>query len=225
MALVIGFEGLDGMGKTTLIKKVYDYMDQHPSKYYRWISITKEPGSFWTGHGPFLRDFILNTPDLTALQRELLCYVDASIHKRFLEVQEHGIYLSDRSKWTHLAYVYAYHKLGRLDEEAYEDLLPILHHCCYVPDVVIYLKGSLELMEERSKDKKKDAIESLGKSYFQFVNERYEELRVSGEHEGIPLLTLDASVDIDSNCSSVVSYLNDVFRPEELRSGRKIEAH
>ncbi len=220
MSLVISIEGLDGVGKSTLVKNLALAMKADNS-FYPWVYESKEPGSMWTPKGKDLRDLVLNTPDFRPLERELLFYVDASMHRRFIENQGEAIVLSDRGQWSHLAYLRGYLKTKQIDWDDYQLCKQLIMRTCRAPDCVIYLRGSLELMAERLKDKKKDVIESNDNSFYEAVLETYEDLVVKREYEGFPLLSIDATDSFDNVVKSVVNYLKEVFDHEDLKAGNR----
>jgi thymidylate kinase len=112
MSLVIAIEGLDGTGKTTLAEHLEIALRQD-SAIYPWIYLSKEPGSMWTGIGPDIRKMVLETPEFTPLERELLFYTDASLHSRFIASQGQAVIISDRSLWSHQAYLRGYLKTSK----------------------------------------------------------------------------------------------------------------
>ena len=62
--MLITFEGLDGTGKTTLLKEI--------AKYANSSIITKEPGSPFIEVNQSIRRMVLENVDLAPLERELL---------------------------------------------------------------------------------------------------------------------------------------------------------
>lgn len=220
MSLLITIEGLDGAGKSTLAEKLVEAMQKDPA-FYPWIYLSKEPGSIWTGVGPQLRQMVLETPDFRAMERELLFYVDASLHARFIENQGNAIVVSDRGLWSHYAYLRGYLKTNKMDFEDYSLCKKIINKVCSVPDCIVYLRSDLELMKERLSGKKKDAIESQDESFFAAVQETYEDLTADAEWAGKSLVVLDAREPIDKNIMSVVDYLKGVFHENQLKQGNR----
>ena len=105
--MLITFEGLDGTGKTTLLKEI--------AKYVNSSVITKEPGSPFIEVNQALRQMVLENLDLSPLERELLFYVDASQHKAYIEKNKDKLILSDRGLLSHLAYLRGYLKTKAID--------------------------------------------------------------------------------------------------------------
>lgn len=218
----IVIEGLDGTGKSTLISALHEKM-LSDSDFNRWIFKTKEPGLATTGVGsiPFnrsgvdIREIVLTNQQLTPLERELLFYVDASQHRRFIKDQENAIVLSDRGYWSHLAYLRATLKTGQIDYNQYLICLNVLKEVCPRPAFVIYLQGSLELMKERISNKVKDVIESNSEAYFSYVLETYEDLALDQSRS----LILNARNSTSQNVEIVLKSLKERFTHEQLKSG------
>lgn len=218
MSILIAIEGLDGSGKSTLAKGLASELSNHP-EFYPWVYLSKEPGSMWTGVGPEIRRMVLETPDFKPFERELLFYVDASLHARFINNQKNAIIVSDRGKWSHLAYIRGYLKSKQMNYEEYSLGKKIIDQVCMEPDCVVYLDADLGLMQERLAGKEKDAIERNGEEFFSAVLDTYKDLVRDWEWEGRRILTLSASDSTDKNIMKVVEYLKEVFDHGQLKTG------
>lgn len=222
MAIHISVEGLDGTGKSTLVKELSLEMNKDKD-FYPWIYATKEPGleTFVQGDlrfvrpGVDLRDIVLKNEALTPLERELLFYVDASQHRRFIKDQGRAIIISDRGLWSHLAYLRGLLKIKQINHDEYSVGRKLIELLCPVPDKVVYLRGDIALMEERTAGKTKDVIEKLGPDYYSYVQETYEDLSLSASK----CLILDAKLSTSENCRSVIDWLKKEFNHEQLQSG------
>lgn len=220
MALLIAVEGHDGCGKTSLVTKLVEALAKDPA-FYPWVYGTKEPGSMWAAPCQDIRKMVLETPDFRPFERELLFYVDASLHKRFIESQKNAIIISDRGLWSHYAYLRGYLKTKQIDWDDYSLCKEVIGKVCAEPDCVVYLKGDLSLMKERLAGKEKDAIEKNGEAFFSAVLETYEDLVAEREWEGKPHLTLSAVDNIDNNVTKVIDYLKEVFSYDQLSQGSR----
>lgn len=214
-------EGLDGTGKSTLAEELFQAM-VGDSSFCQWIYKTKEPGIDMKVSPGFeikrpgvnVRDIVLTDGSLNALERELMFYVDASQHRRFIENQGDAIVISDRGLWSHYAYLFATMKTKQMDYSEFTAAKRIVDIVCSKPTVSVYLRGDLDLMNERLAGKKKDVIESNGSDFFAYVLEEYEKLaQVSN-----PLI-LDAKLPVASNVQTVLNYLKEKFNAEQLKSG------
>ena len=197
--MLITFEGLDGTGKTTLLKEI--------AKYANSSIITKEPGSPFIEVNQSIRRMVLENVDLAPLERELLFYADASQHKTYIEKNKDKLILSDRGLLSHLAYLRGYLKTKAIDFEDYSLCRALIKKCCATPDLIVYLSGSVELMRVRTAGKEKDAIEQNGHLFYHHVLETYKDLVNNDWQE--KCLVLDATSPIDENITRVLSYLQE----------------
>lgn len=216
MSILVALEGLDGCGKSTLAAEVAKAIEKDPA-FYPWVYLTKEPGSKWTSKGPDIRKLVLETPDFKPIERELLFYVDASIHARFIQNQGNAIFVSDRGLWSHLAYLRGYLKNGDINWDVYTLCKKLIEQVCIVPDVIVYLDADLDLMSERLVGKTKDAIESNGTQFFSAVLETYRDLAKHSPNT----IVLNARATVCENTMKVVEYLKEVFDEKELSEGNK----
>lgn len=217
-------EGLDGTGKSTLVKSLHEKMLADPS-FCRWIYADKEPGlavnamagMSFNRPGIDVRSVVLTDKSLSAIERELMFYVDASQHRRFINNQKDAIIISDRGLWSHYAYLYATMKMKQMTYEEYLVCKQLIKLVCPRPDLMIYLQGDLALMKERNANKTKDLIESNKDEFFEWVSLTYDEYSI--EPKGLHALTLDARNSSLQNVETVITYLKEVFTHEELKTG------
>lgn len=215
--MLICLEGLDKMGKSTLAKALSEKLQ---------VSIlTKEPGSLHVRHNPSLRNMVLEDVSLTPLERELLFYVDASKHRRYIEgckVMDFAIpVVSDRGKWSHEAYLYGYLKTGQIDFVLYKKLYSILQDVAAVPDITFYVKGSIDLMKERQAidgNAAKDAIEANGDAFYEAVSAKYDDLYEKSS--GNNVYKLDATKPIDKNVATMLSLIDSWREANDKRTDR-----
>lgn len=218
----IVIEGLDGSGKSTLIKQLHETL-LADTAFCRWIYATKEPGLAvnamagieFNRPGPDIRSMVLTDETLSPFERELFFYVDASQHRRFIENQKDAIILSDRGLWSHLAYARACLKQGQLTYTEYALCQKVIDEVCPKPLKVIYLQGTLELMKERLAGKKKDLIEANGDKFFSTVLETYNDLSTHNSN----CLVLNAKNSTSYNVEVVIKWLKEEFSNEQLRTG------
>lgn len=197
--MLINFEGLDGVGKSTLVEAV--------ARNIPGAIVTKEPGSKLVETNTLIRSMVLEDKTLTPLERELLFYVDASAHNRALSaIRNESIVLCDRGILSHYAYLRGYLKTKKIDFEQYSLCKKLIEQVCAKPDVIIYLKGSLELMRIRTAGKPKDVIESSPPVFYHHVLETYEDLI---EFSPYKVLKLEATERLDNNIEKVLSFLQD----------------
>lgn len=198
--MIIDIEGIDGTGKSTLAKKL---IEQLPGFLY-----TKEPGSPLINANKTLREIALHYKSLSAFNRELVFLTDASIHREFLERNKDLYFIRDRGYWSHVAYQEGLLEEGTLSPGEYIALKKMMPDLLAAPTAVIYLRGDLELKEERikSRGEAKDLIESKQKLFFETVIDTYDELM--GKKN---VLTLDARVNLDHNVEESVRFIKEVM--------------
>lgn len=204
--MLITLEGLDGTGKSTLAGEL--------SSMFKNTIITKEPGSPHTPLGKTLRQLGLENRTLSAFERELIFYVDASQHKSFIENHSEDLVISDRGYWSHLAYLYGCLKTKQLNYDEYAIAKRVINQICAMPDIVLYLKGDIDLMKERLKDKPKDVIEGFGPDYFAYVLATYDDLLIERNRQRLPTLVLNARDRVDNNIALCKAYIEDVINHE-----------
>jgi len=217
MSLLITVEGLDGTGKSTLVNELVKTVTNNPA-FHPWVYATKEPGSPWAATQE-IRELVLNRPDLKPIERELLFYADAAIHRRFIENQENAVIFSDRGMWSHLAYLRGYLKTGQIDHSVYDLCRKLIEQVCAKPDCVVYLRGDLDLMKKRLAGKPKDAIENNSETFFAYVLETYEDLVTHHLWKGERVVILDACHELDKLSKCAIEYIKGAFDAEQLKSG------
>lgn len=173
-AIYICFEGIEGVGKTTQCKKLYEYLIE---KEYK-VLLTKEPG---TPHLPLtmkLREFMLDKQydgQLTDKAREFINQAIRSIHIEKLIIPaltEYDYIIQDRGILSGLSYGETCGNdpifLKYLDNQitAACDVKQI-HNIYQLYNYVIYLHGNIEESLNKSVASKKefesgDAMESKG---------------------------------------------------------------
>lgn len=218
MSLLITLESIDGMGKSSLAFELEKALKADPD-FTDEIILTKEPGSKFVPNGQDLRRLALETPDFRPFERELLFYVDASMHSNFIVGKNDALLVSDRGLWSHLAYLRGYLKTRQMDYDTYSLCKDIIARVCATPDCIVYFKGDLALMKERLQYKAKDTIESNGDAFFNYVLETYEDLLTNRQWEGLPLVVLDPKIPTTENTKVVLNYLKEVFHEDQLRNG------
>ena len=161
---IISFEGIEGVGKSTQIKLLNEYLG---SKGFK-TEILREPGSTVTGE--MIREILLNSKESLSSESELLLMFAARaqlIHEKVVNSKS-DIILFDRFYDASIAYQGA----GRgLSIDFIENLIDFSK--CPSPLITFLLDISVKEGFARKAEDIKDRIESSGDTFFEKVREGY----------------------------------------------------
>ncbi|HSA76199.1 MAG TPA: dTMP kinase [Nitrosarchaeum sp.] len=178
----IVFEGLEGVGKTTQVQKLVDYLQ---SKGKRVLQ-TKEPGTSYLPLTMELRKLMLDSQydsQQTVLSRELISQAIRSIHMEklvypALKSGEYDFIIQDRGILSGFAYGIACGNKFSLIESITNTMIADDYGYEYLYDLVIYLTGNVSEGLERASHKKEfeegDAMEKKGATFLETVGEKME---------------------------------------------------
>ena len=196
----IVFEGIDGAGKTTQAKKLFNYLKEKGIK----AVLTKEPGG--TDIGSEIRKILLNKNYNIPPIAELLLYeADRSVHINNLikpSLNEGYTVISDR-------YIYStvvYQSFGRGIDRSTVDYLNSLVTGGLKPDVVFLLDIPVEEGLKRiKKHRKTDRIESEDVSFYTKLRNGFLKLAEGNRNM---FYTINASKSQDCIFKIVIDRLN-----------------
>lgn len=166
----ITFEGPDGSGKTTIIKKVYDMLVKKYNNQ-KEIIITREPGG--TNVSEKIREILVNE-EIDKTTEALLFSASRAEHvfkKIIPSLNENKIVLCDRFLWSSLAYQGHFKGLGmkevlQINKFAIKNLWP---------DLIIYIDVPIDVSIERLlKRESLDKMDSTSKNDIEKINIGYE---------------------------------------------------
>src|SRR6056300_1066624 len=175
---IISFEGIEGVGKSTQIKLLDDYLINKGFK----TEILREPGS--TSTGEKIRNILLMFSARAQLIKEKIdnSTNDFILFDRFYDASS------------------AYQGYGRgLSLKIIDSLIEFIE--CPVPNITFLLDIDVSEGFARKVDDKKDRIESSGNTFFENVRKGY--LELSKNNERIKLL--DAKKQIGDIHQEIVS--------------------
>ncbi len=172
MGLFITFEGIDGCGKSTQIKTLFNSLldSGYP------VILTREPGG--TPISEKIRSIILDIDNEGMSNRcELLLYLAARaehIDKKIVpEMKKGKIVLSDRFEEA----TFAYQGFGR--EVGLDIIMPLNNYATsgIIPDITFIFDITLEESEKRfiESGKSRDRIESGDKLFFKRIRRGYQD--------------------------------------------------
>ena len=175
----IAFEGVEGCGKSTHVKRLAAYLD---------AVVTREPGG--TTIGTTLREIMANTANthLSPRAEALLMSADRAqhLHELVVPALESGRHVvSDRSVYSSLAYQ-GYGRQLDLDQLRRFNDFAIASRW---PDLVVYLRVDLAAVRARLEKRDTDRFEREDDAFFRRVMNGFDQL---AEREPDRWLVIDA---------------------------------
>ena len=193
---IISFEGIEGVGKSTQISLLKEYLE---SKKYL-VEIYREPGS--TNTGEKIRDILLNNSNQLSGKTELLLMFSARselINK--IKTSKADYILLDRFYDASIAY----QGYGRnLSKTFINELISFID--CPKPNLSFLLDISVEEGFSRKINDTKDRIESSGIEFFNKVRNGYLEIAQDKR-----FITIDASNNIQSIHESIIENIQSLI--------------
>ena len=199
--MFISFEGTEGVGKTTLIQKLYDHF-QFAGKD---VVLTREPGG--TPLAEQIRSLLLSVNHDEKMSHDtelLLMYAARAQHlERVIlpALAEGKIVLCDRFSDSSFAYQCAGRGLSR-------DKLQLLNinFVAKMPDITFWLDAPIELGMTRARERGAlDRFEQEKVSFFEKVRTGFEEIH---QNEPERMKRLDATQVSEQVFKDALSYLN-----------------
>jgi dTMP kinase len=165
----IAFEGVEGCGKSTHVKRLAAHLD---------ALVTREPGG--TVIGTTLREIMANTANthLSARAEALLMAADRAqhLHELVVPTLESGRHVvSDRSVYSSLAYQGYGRQLDLSQLRQFNDFAINSRW----PDLVVYLRVDLASVRARLQNRDTDRFEREDDAFFRRVMSGFDELAQS----------------------------------------------
>lgn len=205
--MFISFEGIDGSGKTTVIRRLNELMNDDGYK----TEVLQEPGS--TSSALKIRSIIMD--DDIAPETEFLLFQAARselIDKRIKPALDKGkIVICDR----YIDSTIAYQGGGRgVEKDIIETLTPFVTRWI-TPDITFYLRISEKTAQKRMKIRgvKLDKFDDAVNSFRNRVIRTYDSL---ARNEDYRIVTVDAEKDIDSIVAEVYQHIQDKLKNNTL---------
>ena len=197
----IVFEGIDGSGKTTQARKLYEYLKEKSFK----VVLTKEPGG--TDVGMEIRKILLNKDFKIPPIAELLLYeADRNIHiSNFIKpkLEDDFTVISDRYIYSTLAY----QSFGRGIDRNLVDFLNRLATENLKPDIVFLLDISVdEGLKRIGKRQDKDRIEKENIEFHQKLREGF--LKLADENKDI-FCVIDGKLNVEDIFDKILEILKE----------------
>jgi dTMP kinase len=192
---IISFEGIEGVGKSTQIKMLDEYLKSKGLS----TEILREPGSTVTGEK--IRDILLNSDEDLSSETELLLMFSAraQLIKEKIINSSNDFILFDRFFDASSAY----QGYGRgLSLKLINNLIEFTK--CPIPDITFLLDISVDEGFKRKTNDTKDRIESSGSTFFENVRQGYLDLSKNNNR----IKVLDAQKPINDLHQEIVTITN-----------------
>lgn len=160
----IAVAGNIGSGKTTLVELL--------ARHYKW-----EPHYEDAEKNPYINDFY---NDMRHWSFNLQVYFLHSRFNKILQIRQSGKnVIQDRTIYED-AYIFAptLHEMGLMstrDYESYMALFNLINHFIQLPDLLIYLRGSVPTLVKQIQKRGRKYESAIRLDYLQKLNRRYEE--------------------------------------------------
>ena len=199
--MFISFEGTEGVGKTTLIRKLYDYFQAQNID----VVLTREPGG--TPMAEQIRSVLLSVNHDEAMSNDtelLLIYAARAQHLQQVIIpalQAGKVVLCDR--FTDASFAYQCFGRGLSQEKFHLLNQNFVSHC---PDVTFWLDAPIETGMARARERGAlDRFEQEKVSFFEKVRTGFEEIH---QNEPERMKRLDATQVPEQVFKEALSYLN-----------------
>ena len=193
---IISFEGIEGVGKSTQINLLKDYLESKGLT----VTVLREPGSTITGES--IRSILLDSKENLSEESELLLMFAARAQLISEKVLNNNVdvILFDRFYDASIAY----QGYGRgLSINFIKNLIDFTK--CPTPDLTFLLDISVQDGFERKIADIKDRIESSGDEFFNKVRNGY--LEIANDQPG-RIKIIDAMDSIESIYEKIIEHVN-----------------
>lgn len=199
--MFISFEGTEGVGKTTLIRKIYEHLEQQGQQ----VVLTREPGG--TPMAEQIRSLLLSDNHEESMSNDtelLLMYAARAQHLQQVIVPaltEHKTVLCDRFTDASFAYQCAGRGLS-------QSKLQLLNEkfVSHMPDITFWLDAPIETGMSRARERGAlDRFEQEKVTFFEKVRAGYQQL---WEQYPERVKRLDATQSPEQVFAQALQYLN-----------------
>ena len=200
MSMFISFEGTEGVGKTTLIRKLFDYFQQQDKE----VVLTREPGG--TPLAEQIRSLLLSVSHDEKMSHDtelLLMYAARAQHLQAVilpALAQGKIVLCDRFVDSSFAYQCAGRGLSR-------DKLQVLNEnfVARMPDITFWLDAPIELGMNRARERGAlDRFEQEKVVFFESVRSGFAEIHMRDSQR---MKRLDATRTPEQVFAEAIDYL------------------
>ena len=200
----ISFEGIEGVGKSTTIKKIQNYLQEKGIE----VCCTREPGG--TEFGESIRNILLdNNTNITAESELLLLFSIRNQH-----INEIIIPSLDKGTWVlcdrYINASIAYQGYGKKVSLEKINLLIENFTEKVIPDLTIFFDLSYELAMKRfPKTKSKDRFENLSDKFFDDVYNGYLKIASSNANR---VKKVDSKLPQEEVCIQIINEVSKLLK-------------
>lgn len=199
--MFISFEGTEGVGKTTLIRKIYEHLEQQGQQ----VVLTREPGG--TPMAEQIRSLLLSVNHEESMSNDtelLLMYAARAQHLQQVIVPaltEYKTVLCDRFTDASFAYQCAGRGLSQSKLQLLND-----HFVSHMPNITFWLDAPIETGMSRARERGAlDRFEQEKVTFFEKVRAGYQQL---WEQYPERVKRLDATQSPEQVFAQALQYLN-----------------
>lgn len=199
--MFISFEGTEGVGKTTLIRKIYEHLEQQGQQ----VVLTREPGG--TPMAEQIRSLLLSVNHEESMSNDtelLLMYAARAQHLQQVIVPaltEHKTVLCDRFSDASFAYQCAGRGLSQSKLQLLNE-----NFVSHMPDITFWLDAPIETGMSRARERGAlDRFEQEKVTFFEKVRAGYQQL---WEQYPERVKRLDATQSPEQVFTQALQYLN-----------------
>ena len=199
--MFISFEGTEGVGKTTLIRKIYEHLEQQGQS----VVLTREPGG--TPMAEQIRSLLLSVNHEESMSNDtelLLMYAARAQHLQQVimpALTEHKTVLCDRFTDASFAYQCAGRGLSQSKLQLLND-----HFVSHMPNITFWLDAPIETGMSRARESGAlDRFEQEKVTFFEKVRAGYHQL---WEQYPERVKRLDATQSPEQVFAQALQYLN-----------------
>lgn len=199
--MFISFEGTEGVGKTTLIRKIYEHLEQQGQQ----VVLTREPGG--TPMAEQIRSLLLSVNHEESMSNDtelLLMYAARAQHLQQVimpALKEHKTVLCDRFTDASFAYQCAGRGLSQSKLQLLNE-----NFVSHMPNITFWLDASIETGMSRARERGAlDRFEQEKVTFFEKVRAGYQQL---WEQYPERVKRLDATQSPEQVFAQALQYLN-----------------
>jgi len=187
MKKFIAIAGNIGVGKTTLTKKL--------SEHFGWKAFF-EP----VAENPYLKDFYEDMK--TWAFHSQMFFLGKRLEDHYKLIQEQGSVIQDRSLYED-AEIFArnLYRAGHISERDWQVYKQVYKTCVKLlpaPDLVIYVKASVDKIMERIRKRGRDFEDKMPQAYIEDLNKLYDEWMANFQTAQVLTINYD-NVDLKHN--------------------------